>query len=124
MLDKSKNIQTVVNKIDSIDHTFRFFAMELLAGREDYIATMVESKCKFTFDFSKVYWNSRLQGEHLRLVQLFKKGDIIVDVFGGVGPFALPAGKKGCTVFTNDLNPISYKYLVQNIAANKVPSFD
>jgi tRNA (guanine37-N1)-methyltransferase len=75
-------------------------------------------------DFSKVYWNSRLQGEHLRLVSQFNRGDLVCDTFAGIGPFALPAAKNmGCWVFANDLNPESYKYLCENISLNKVDSF-
>ena len=81
-----------------------------------------ESGCKFTFDFRKVYWNSRLHTEHARLIDMFSAEDVIADVFAGVGPFALPAGKKGCGVLANDLNPESYKYLQQNIAQNSVRS--
>ena len=58
--------------------------------------------------------------EHDRLVQLFQPSDVVADVFAGVGPFAIPAGKKGCGVLANDLNPNSYKYLQKNIADNKV----
>lgn len=42
------------------------------------------------------------------------------DVFAGVGPFALPATKKGCIVYANDLNPESYYWLNENIKLNKV----
>ena len=42
------------------------------------------------------------------------------DMFGGIGPFAIPAAKKGCTVYSNDLNPSSFYYLTQNIQLNKV----
>lgn len=79
-----------------------------------------ESGCIYTLDMTKVYWNTRLQTEHGRLVDLFKKEDVVADVFAGVGPFALPAAKKGCGVFANDLNPESYKFLVTNIKRNKV----
>ena len=82
-----------------------------------------ESNCRFTFDFTQVYWNSRLHTEHDRLVQLFEPTDVIADVFAGVGPFAIPAAKKGCAVFANDLNPDSAKYLIKNIADNKVGHF-
>lgn len=54
------------------------------------------------------------------MVDLFKPEDVIADVFAGVGPFAIPAGKKGCGVFANDLNPSSHEYLVKNIADNRV----
>jgi len=67
-----------------------------------------------------VYWNSRLHTEHDRLVQLFNPHDVIADVFAGVGPFAVPAAKKGCAVFANDLNPNSAKYLSKNVQDNRV----
>ncbi|KAH9984412.1 Met-10+ like-protein-domain-containing protein [Russula vinacea] len=120
ILDKNKRLRTVVNKLDSIDSQFRFFKMELLAGEPNYIVEHSESDCRFTFDFSRVYWNSRLHTEHARLVDIFQPQDLIADVFAGVGPFALPAAKKGCAVLANDLNPESYKYLTLNIKDNKV----
>ncbi|KIJ66208.1 hypothetical protein HYDPIDRAFT_86188 [Hydnomerulius pinastri MD-312] len=120
ILDKNAAIKTVVNKLDSIDTKFRFFKMEVLAGEPNFIVEHHESDCRFTFDFSKVYWNSRLHTEHDRLVQLFKPEDVIADVFAGVGPFAIPAGKKGCAVLANDLNPDSAHWLSKNIASNHV----
>lgn len=120
ILDKNKSVETVVNKVDAIDTKFRFFKMELLAGEPNYVVEHHESNCVFTFDFTKVYWNSRLHTEHDRLVQLFSPDDIVADVFAGVGPFALPAAKKGCGVLANDLNPESYKWLSRNVENNKV----
>jgi Met-10+ like-protein len=46
----------------------------------------------------QVYWNSRLEAEHSRLVQDFAPGDVVVDIMAGIGPFALPAARKGCKV--------------------------
>ncbi|KAG0053167.1 tRNA(m(1)G37)methyltransferase [Gryganskiella cystojenkinii] len=120
ILDKNPNLRTVVNKMDSIDTTFRFFKMEVLAGDDDMIAEVRESGCKFKFDFSNVYWNSRLHTEHERLVKMFKPTDAVCDVMAGVGPFAMPAAKKGCLVYANDLNPVSYKYMLENKALNKL----
>ena len=121
MLDKnSPQIKTVVNKVDTIDETFRFFHMELLAGEDQMIATTKEHGCLFNFDFSKVYWNSRLQSEHKRLVEMFAENDVICDMFAGVGPFAIPAAKKGCVVYANDLNPESFSSLKKNCKLNHV----
>ena len=119
-MDKRKNIRTVVNKTNNIDNTFRFFKMDLLAGDDDMMATVKENGCTFTFDFSKVYWNSRLQMEHARILNLLHRDDTVLDVFAGVGPFALPASKKGCIVYANDLNLHSYSALCANARLNGV----
>jgi len=120
ILDKNKRVTTVVNKLNMIDNQFRFFKMELIAGEPQYVVEHHEADCKFTFDFTEVYWNSRLHTEHERLVELFKPEDVIADVFAGVGPFAVPAAKKGCAVLGNDLNPNSAKYLAKNVEDNRV----
>ena len=81
---------------------------------------VVEGGCLFKFDFSKVYWNSRLETEHKRLVDIFQPGEVVCDLMAGIGPFALPAGKKGVFVFANDLNPECYAYMKKGITQNKV----
>jgi tRNA (guanine37-N1)-methyltransferase len=79
-----------------------------------------EQNCSFTFDFSRVYWNSRLSFEHARLVSLFSPSTLVADVFAGVGPFAVPAAKKGVYVLGNDLNPESTGWMEKNRVKNKV----
>ena len=76
-----------------------------------------EHGCRFLLDFARVYFNSRLQGEHARLVDLIvrdaerckvnrtsksanvdagnlgtveKEWTIVADAMAGVGPFAIP----------------------------------
>ena len=66
------NVKTVVNKTNVIDNTYRNFAMEILAGPEDFNVMVKENYVKFQFDFSKVYWNPRLSTEHGRIVELLK----------------------------------------------------
>ncbi|KAJ2747779.1 tRNA(m(1)G37)methyltransferase [Coemansia sp. BCRC 34301] len=120
ILDKSPTVTTVVNKLDSIDNTFRNFKMEVLAGKADFVAQVRENDCVFRFDYSKVYWNSRLHQEHERLIGKFKNGSSVCDVMAGVGPFAVPAARRGSLVWANDLNPASFAALTDNIGLNKV----
>ena len=95
--------------------------MEVVAGEDDTLATVRQHGVLFKLDFRKVYWNSRLEAEHKRLVDTwFQPGQIVVDAMAGVGPFVVPAAKKGCFVLANDLNPDSYAWLVENIKVNKV----
>ena len=122
VLDKLPNVRTVINKVENVgaSNPYRTFDYEVLAGEDDMAVEMSEENCLFRFDYSKVYWNSRLNTEHARLVETFKPGEAVADVMAGVGPFAVPAGKKGCFVYANDLNPDSYTSLEDAIVRNKV----
>jgi tRNA (guanine37-N1)-methyltransferase len=60
----------------------------------DFVVSVRENGAKFMFDFSKVYWNPRLVTEHQKIVDLLKVGDLLFDVFAGVGPFSVPAAMK------------------------------
>ncbi|XP_015368599.1 PREDICTED: tRNA (guanine(37)-N1)-methyltransferase [Diuraphis noxia] len=79
-----------------------------------------ENKCLFDLDFSEVYWNPRLCTEHERILQKLKSGDVLYDVFAGIGPFSVPAAKLGCIVIANDLNPNSCKWLEINKTKNRI----
>lgn len=122
ILDKDPGIKTVVNKIQDVGSwsDYRTFPMELLAGSSDTKVEVSRSGCCFHFDFAKVYWNSSLENEHNRMVNLFKPGEAVADVMAGVGPFSIPAAKKKVVVWANDLNPDSYASLKENIWRNKV----
>lgn len=122
LMDKNSHIKTVINKIDNVgsENEFRTFAYEVLGGPDDLNVEVSEAGCTFKFDYSKVYWNSKLDTEHKRIVGLFQPGEVVVDVMAGIGPFAVPAGKKGVHVWANDKNPESYRYLEDAVRRNKV----
>ena len=91
---------------------FRTFDLEVLAGDSNLDVELIESGITFKFTYGAVYWNSKLQHEHARVLELLRPGDFVVDLFAGVGPFAVPAAKhRGCTVVANDLNPRSAEAL-------------
>ncbi|KAL1842559.1 hypothetical protein VTJ49DRAFT_3347 [Mycothermus thermophilus] len=125
LLDKNPQIRTVINKVDNVgaESEFRTFQYEVLAGPDDMHVTVNEGDCTFEFDYSKVYWNSKLETEHRRLVTLFQPGEVVCDVMAGIGPFAVPAGKKRVFVWANDKNPESFKCLEAAIQKNKVAPF-
>lgn len=113
-------IKTVVNKVGSITNEFRVPKFEILKGENDMVTEVKQYGATFKLDYSLVYWNSRLEHEHIRLVSLFQPGEIICDMFAGIGPFAIPAAQKECIVYANDLNPDSVRYLKVNAEINKV----
>lgn len=116
-------IRTIVNKVGAITNEFRVPKFEILAGEDNMETEVKQYGATFKLDYSLVYWNSRLEHEHIRLVSLFKPGETICDMFAGIGPFAIPAAQKGCFVYANDLNPDSIRYLKINAKVNKVDDF-
>lgn len=122
VLDKNKpKIRTVVNKTDAIQNDYRTMQLEILAGHDSLVTTVIESGLRFKVDLATVYWNSRLATERQRLVNsIFTSSDVVCDVFSGVGPIAISAAKKVAYVYANDLNPIAVEYLERNIVLNKL----
>lgn len=118
LTDKLKMCKSVVNKIDNINNVFRNFEYEVIYGSHDLNTTVKENKCLFDLNLSEVYWNPRLCTEHERILHKLRSGDILYDVFAGIGPFSIPAAKMGCTVLANDLNPNCCKWLKLNKIKN------
>ncbi|CAK7223204.1 tRNA(m(1)G37)methyltransferase [Sporothrix curviconia] len=125
LLDKNPQLRTVINKTDLVgtESAFRTFPYEVLAGPDDMDVEVRENNCIFRFDYSKVYWNSKLEPEHTRLLYLFRPGEAVVDLMAGIGPFAVPAGKRGVFVWANDMNPNSYEALTSAVQRNKAGAY-
>ncbi|XP_060201711.1 tRNA (guanine(37)-N1)-methyltransferase 2-like, partial [Lycium barbarum] len=110
----------VVNKVGAITNEFCVPKVEILAGKDDMVTEVKQFGATFKLDYSLVYWSSRLEHEHLRLVSKFQSGETVCVMFAGIGPFAIPAAQKGCAVYANDLNPDSIRYLKINVVISKV----
>mmetsp|Transcript_10908 Transcript_10908/g.33691 ORF Transcript_10908/g.33691 Transcript_10908/m.33691 type:complete len:311 (+) Transcript_10908:594-1526(+) len=119
MLDKLKGIRTVVNKVGEIDSLYRTYELEVLGGDSDTTVELREQDCVFRFDVRDVYWNSRLQSEHGRLIETIPRESRVADCTAGVGPFSVPlAARRGVACRANDLNPRAVDALRANALAN------
>ena len=97
--------------------------MECIAGAPSYETIHVEDKVRINLDISKVYWSSKLSTERTRMITDFlKDGEVLCDMFCGVGPLAVRAAAKRTKlkVLANDLNPEGVGYLKKNIKLNKL----
>lgn len=119
LLDKVATVRTVVNKVGDIENEYRTYDLEVLAGDPDTRVELKEQGCVFAFDVREVYWNSRLQSEHGRLLDTIPRGAVVADCTCGVGPFSVPLSKRGIRCHANDLNPKSVDYLRANKDRNR-----
>lgn len=121
LLDKLRpRVRTVVNKASEIHSQFRSIPLELVAGDDDYNVSVQHGSARLSFDYSKVYWSSRLHTEHERMASSFEPGQTVWDLFAGVGPFAVLAARRGTAVLANDLNPDACKAMLHNVRQNHV----
>ena len=93
-----------------------------IAGKKSTKTIVTENYCKFKIDVSEVMFSKGNQFEKRRVVSQIKKGEIVLDMFAGIGYFTIPMAKLSeCEmVYAVDLNPVSIKYLTENAELNKV----
>jgi tRNA wybutosine-synthesizing protein 2 len=81
-----------------------------------------ENGCLFKLDVSKVLFCPGNLYERMRLPKIIKDGEVVVDMFAGVGQFTIPIAKHAnpSLVYSIELNPVAYSYLCENVRINRV----
>lgn len=114
-------IETAVNKLDITSGIERIYPIEHLSGVRNYKSWHREYGVYIKVDLEKAYFNPRLAEEHRRLSLEIKKGERVLDLFTGVGPFALHCAKAvECQVYAIDINPYAITCLKESIQRNKL----
>ena len=101
---------------------FRQPAVEILAGSKDTKTIHNELGCKFKLNVSKIMWSKGNHFERERLLKLVKPGEIVLDMFAGIGYWSiiLAKHKKLKRIIAVEKNPESFDYLIENICLNKL----
>ncbi len=81
-----------------------------------------ENNKKYKFDFTHIMFAKGNVHERALLPKKIKKGEIIIDMFAGIGYFSLGIAKTKLPekIYSIEWNPESFKYLTENIHLNKV----
>ncbi|MCW1296171.1 MAG: class I SAM-dependent methyltransferase family protein [Candidatus Parvarchaeota archaeon] len=116
-----KNARVICKKIGFTSGEERVRPIKIIAGEKRTETIHKENNCRYKVDLSKVFFTPRLANERLRIANQVKDGEVIVDLFAGVGPFSiLIAKRKNVKIFAIDKNKYAYKFLIENIKLNKV----
>jgi tRNA (guanine37-N1)-methyltransferase len=111
--------KTVLNRASKIRGVERVRDWEVLVG-EETAAVHREYGCEFALDLADVYFSPRLATERHRVTEQVDPGEQAVDMFAGVGPFAVPFAKRGAAVVGVDINEAAIEYLRENAERNGV----
>jgi tRNA (guanine37-N1)-methyltransferase len=121
IINRYPRIVTVVNKFDITNGVNRVFPIELLAGERKFDSWHKEYGVLIKVDLQRAYFNPRLAEEHRRISLDVSHGERILDLFTGVGPFALHCTKHQiCTCFAVDINQNAINNLMMSIKRNKL----
>jgi tRNA (guanine37-N1)-methyltransferase len=117
-----KRVRTVLAKASAVGGVYRTREFEVIAGVPKTDTVHRENGSQLYVDLSKAYFSPRLSSEHARIAKLVNEGETVVDMFAGIGPFAIQIAKRhgGVRVYAIDINPYAVELLNKNIAANKV----
>ncbi|RLF49728.1 MAG: class I SAM-dependent methyltransferase family protein [Thermoplasmata archaeon] len=112
--------KTVV-EIEEIRGKVREQKVRILYGK-DTETVHKENGILFKIDVAKIMFSSGNVDERIRMAEIDMGGEVVVDMFAGIGYFTLPvavhSGAK--KVIAYEINPVAYNYLVQNISLNCV----
>jgi tRNA (guanine37-N1)-methyltransferase len=121
LLEQVKTAKSVFYQSSSVEGDFRTRDLEILAGVDKTETEYKEFGCRFIVDVEKAFFSPRLSTERDRIAELVQDGEIVINMFGGVGMFSIIAAKrKKCTVYNIDINPIAAKLCEKNIELNKL----
>lgn len=116
-----KSIKTVCMDSGIVDE-FRTRNVKVVAGDKSTETIHREYGMTFKMDVAKVFFSPRLATEREIVARQVGVGEVVIDMFAGIGPFSILIAKTRSpkAVYAIDLNPEAVKFMKENIALNKV----
>lgn len=122
LLSSYKNIHTVLQKVGKVGGRLRVPGLGFIAGKKKFETVHHESNCLMKIDVKKCFFSPRLSNDRLDIAKHVKKGENILVMFSGIGPYGLVIAKnsRAKSVCMIELNRIAHKYALENIKLNKL----
>ncbi|MEF8807617.1 class I SAM-dependent methyltransferase [Natronomonas sp.] len=119
LLELHGNADTVLAR-GGVSGTRREPSPEVVAGTGETETIHVEHGTKYAVDFSRVMFSPGNKAERARMGEAVVEGERVFDMFAGIGYFTLPMARAGAEVTAAEINPESYRLLVENARLNDV----
>jgi tRNA (guanine37-N1)-methyltransferase len=115
-----KNVKTVISPLTPVEGEYRTRRFQIVAGEAKTVTLHKEHGLLYRIDLENAYFTPRLGTERLRVAKLVSPGDVVFDMFAGVGPFALFIAKRGAKVVAVDKNPDAVRLMRENARLNRI----
>jgi tRNA (guanine37-N1)-methyltransferase len=119
ILRSRPSLHSVVWASSEVCGEYRTREFEVLAGIPTTRTEVVEYGHRFTVDLSKAYFSARLSSERQRILGQVAGNEMVLDMFAGVGPFAITLAARATIVVASDINPQAIILMLENCARNR-----
>lgn len=119
LLASRPGIHTALSTASDVQGEYRTRDFEVLAGVPTTRTLIIEYGHRFTVDLSEAYFSPRLATERQRVLHQMTDGETVLDMFAGVGPFAITMSKSARYVVSSDINPAAVIMMKENCLENR-----
>lgn len=125
-LKENKGVTTILEKSAGFSGRLRKQKTKWLAGEKTKEALYKENGCAFRLNVDSCYFSPRLSSDRKEIAEKVKRGEDVLVMFGGVGPYAAVIAKSGKPrrVVSVELSRECSKYAAINARRNKLDNVD
>jgi len=122
VMQTHKHVKTVLQQTSPVSNEFRLRRLEWVTGERKTETFHKEYGCVFKVDLEKCYFSPRLSYERMRIAKQVKPGEVVVNMFAGVGCYSILIVKhsQASRIYSIDLNSDAVQYMLENVLLNKV----
>jgi tRNA (guanine37-N1)-methyltransferase len=116
------SVKTVLGQTGAVQGDFRLRNLRHIAGQKKTTTFHRESGCVFSVDLEQCYFSPCLSNERMRIARQVGSGEVVVNMFAGVGCFSILVAKHSDAekVYSIDVNPVAVRYMRENVRLNGV----
>lgn len=122
LMSEHKNIKSVYIKSEKVKGRLRKQKLKFLAGEKIKETIHKESGCLMKLNIEDTYFSPRLSNDRLIIAKQVKKGEKVLVMFSGIGPYAIVIAKhsKAKEIYAVEINRKASEYAEENVELNRL----
>jgi len=122
IMQTQRRIRTVLRQASPVSGDLRLRELKWVAGEKKTETVHKEHGCLLKVDLKTCYFSPRLSRERMRISQRVQLGEVIVNMFSGVGCYSIIIAKHSAAekIHSIDINSTAVQYIQENARLNKV----
>jgi len=119
ILASRPSLHSVLFPQSEVSGKYRIRDYMVLAGTDTTLTEVNEHGHRYKVDLANAYFSARLSTERQRIAEKTRNNEYVLDMFTGVGPFAITLAPHAAFIVAADFNPRAVLLLIENIRKNK-----